>query len=188
MRLTKRKLISGIGAIVTGGVGVYATSQTGSGLSVGINELSIPDNRFGSNLKVVKIPVSVSGELSIDTTQAPTKVVLRFRLAHNDVTQQLTAKEISNLNTDMEQSYSFAKTDILGHPELTPSDFQPSTIGDSLSEELTFKIKLEAYRDGKLMGSSLATDTSKLTVEKTSAQISASINGTGTTSFVTETP
>jgi len=181
MRLSKRDLLTGIGGVALGTIGLSTLSTESKANSITVQNLDVANSTNKVSSPVQSAQLAVQGEYSVSAEVVPSRVILRLeaKRATNQDYQQLTAEEPGqSLSKEFTEPFDFTQNllsiDGINAPLLTPD-----AVGDTVSIDVDVRLRLIVKNDGKTLKEMSVEDTATLKTEKTLSEVKVGVESTG---------
>jgi len=184
MRPSRRDVLTGIGGVALGTIGLSTLSQDSRATAIEVQSLSVPNTTEDVSSPVQSAQLAVQGEYSVSSEVVPSRVILRLeaKRATNQDYQQLTAAEPGqSLSKEFTEPFDL-QGNLLDLPGVTAPDLTPSDVGETVEMDIDVRLRLIVKHDGKTLKEVSVEDTATLTTEKTLSEVNIGVESNGTLS------
>lgn len=180
-RPNRRQVISAIAGGTVAGTGVFTLSGTSQATGISVDEYSVADKEATVRNPVNGLTITVTGEFTYTSTKLPTRVVLRLeaKTPTADEWEQVTAMSWrENLKKELTKQFELSGN-LLDVSGITAPDLSPNEVGETVSQEIDTRIKLEVLDASTTLEEYTVTDTTLIEVTKGAAKVTVNLNATG---------
>jgi len=177
--MRRRTFITAVGSSTATALALGLSSDTAKADQLSVDGLDIPTEQYDSTGPISKARLTVNGRYQWDTSVVPSEATLRLELQKAGSWEQLEAKRLpGQLDKSQEGSYQI-EGNLFDHSMIDPVDLSPRQVGESKSIEFSVRVKLGIKNDGHTLKTLEATDAGSVTVNRSTAEVSGSIGGSG---------
>lgn len=184
---TRRKTLASIGSVALGTTALATlTSEKSEAMAVSMDGLDVPDTDKGVTNDVAGVVLRVDGSYEYSTSVEPTRLVLRLEARPSGGSwSQIDALAVRSNLTPSESSDYQLQGNLVKHPELSATDFTPSSRGESKRVQVDVRVRMSVSNKGQKLGETQAEDSATITVSKTTAQVELGVSGDGSVGITT---
>lgn len=176
---TRREALSSIVTVTAGGLGYSLASdgaQAQSDLNLESFDIEDADKTVVDGVSSARL--NVNCDYRIEAEKQPTRVVLRLEGKRTNDYTQLSATELTGLESNMSGSKDM-QGDLLSLPNVEAADLSPTEQGETKTVELSIRFLLTVKRNGKTLSENSVADSVTINVTKGTASATIELGGAG---------